>query len=120
MLLMKIQTSSATALAAAVQSLSVPTIQNSTVNSSPTPSPSAPRLFVALASALMVSAFGAASAAAQSTDAETYENVIRPEEDRRAAAVAEIMARPSNWGPGEIRSNENYGAIAWCEKGGED
>ena len=90
------------------------------MNSSPTPSPSAPRLFLALASALLVSAFGAASAAAQSTDAETYENVIRPEEERRAAAVAEIMARPSNWGPGEIRSNANYGAIAWYEKGGGD
>lgn len=68
----------------------------------------------------MVSAFGAASAAAQSTDAETYENVIRPQLERDAVVEAEIRARPQNWGPGEIRSNANYGAIAWYEKGGGD
>ena len=27
------------------------------------------------------------------------------------------MARPSNWGPGEIRDAVNFGALAWYEKG---
>ena len=41
-------------------------------------------------------------------------------EGQAADREAEIRAMPSNWGPGEIRSNENYGAIAWYEKGGGD
>lgn len=68
------------------------------------------------AAALLV--IGSTPASAQSTSAQTYEQFIRPQEERHAAAVAEIMARPSNWGPGEIRDNANYGAISWYEKGG--
>lgn len=76
------------------------------------------RVAAALLCAVTVLAIGAAPASAQSTDAEVYENVIRPQEERQAAAVADILARPSEWGPGEIRSNGNYGSIAWYEKGG--
>jgi Domain of unknown function (DUF4189) len=55
-------------------------------------------------------------AAAQMTDADVYEHVVKPQEERRAAEVADILARPSNWGPGEIRSNGNYGGISWYKK----
>lgn len=78
------------------------------------------RLAWAVASAVLISGLGAAQARAQAVDAETYENVIRPQLERDAAAVAEIHARPPNWDPGEIRSNGNYGAIAWYEKAGGD
>ena len=40
-------------------------------------------------------------------------------EAQTAATEAEIRAMPStNFLPGEIRDNANYGAIAWYEKGG--
>jgi len=55
-------------------------------------------------------------AAAQMTDADVYEHVVKPQEERRAAEVADILARPSNWGPGEIPSNGNYGGISWYKK----
>lgn len=79
-----------------------------------------PRVAAALVAAVMISGFVAAQAHAQAVDPETYENVIRPQLERDAAAVAEIHARPPNWDPGEIRSNGNYGAIAWYEKAGGD
>ena len=56
-------------------------------------------------------------------DQQTTEDHFRGEEAARGGSVpseAEIRARPSNWLPGEIRSNGNYGAIAWYEKGGGD
>ena len=74
----------------------------------------------ALASALLISGFGAAQANAQTVSAETYENVIRPQLERDAATVAEINNRPPNWDPGEVRSNGNYGAIAWYKKASGD
>lgn len=46
-----------------------------------------------------------------------YYNHIKPQQDKQAADAAAIMARPSNWGPGEIRDAVNYGALAWYEKG---
>lgn len=58
--------------------------------------------------------------AAQMTDADVYEHVVKPQEERRAAEVADILARPSNWGPGEIRSNGNYGGISWYKKPNSD
>ena len=58
----------------------------------------------------------AAPVGAQMTRAEVYHHVIKPQEDQQAAVTAEIMSRAPNWGPGEIRSNANYGAIAWYEK----
>lgn len=60
----------------------------------------------------------ATPAGAQMTDADVYHHVIKPQEDQRAAQTAEILSRPSNWGPGEVRSNANYGAIAWYAKAG--
>ena len=54
------------------------------------------------------------------TNADAYEHVVKPQEQKRAAEVADILARPSNWGPGEIRSNGNYGGIAWYQKNGGD
>jgi Domain of unknown function (DUF4189) len=41
-------------------------------------------------------------------------------EAQTAASYAAISAMPVDWGPGEIRDNGNYGAIAWYEKGGGD
>lgn len=52
-------------------------------------------------------------------DRQTVEDHYRGEADAQTATTeAEIRARPSNWGPGEIRNNSNYGAIAWYQKGG--
>lgn len=77
-------------------------------------------LFLGLSSALTLTGFGASAVNAQMTDADVYEHVIKPQEQKRAGEVADILARPSNWGPGEIRSNGNYGGIAWYAKGGGD
>ena len=70
----------------------------------------------ALSSLMLAVACIAAPVGAQMTEADVYHHVIKPQEDQQAAATAEIMSRPPNWGPGEIRSNANYGAIAWYEK----
>ncbi len=45
-----------------------------------------------------------------------YYHYIKPQLDQQAAETAEILSRPSNWGPGEIRDAVNYGALAWYEK----
>jgi Domain of unknown function (DUF4189) len=73
------------------------------------------RIAVLLGAAAFASV-GSGSAAAQMTNADVYEHVVKPQEEQRAAEVADILARPSNWGPGEIRSNGNYGGIAWYAK----
>ena len=74
-----------------------------------------PRCAVLLGFATLAS-IGQTSAVAQMTEAEVYEFVIKPQEEKRAADTAAILARPSNWGPGEIRSNGNYGGITWYKK----
>lgn len=63
-----------------------------------------------------IASIGTTPVAAQMTNADVYEHIIKPQEEQRAAEVADILARPSNWGPGEIRSNGNYGGIAWYAK----
>lgn len=67
---------------------------------------------------MLVTTVSLAPANAQMTNADVYEQVVKPQEQQRAGEVADILARPSNWGPGENRSNSNFGAIAWYEKGG--
>jgi hypothetical protein len=69
---------------------------------------------VLLASGLAGVSFVSAQSQAQ-RDADYY-NHIKPELDKQAAETAAILARPSNWGPGEIRSNVNYSALAWYPK----
>ncbi len=78
------------------------------------------RTLARVAGVLSIAAGSLAPASAQMTDAEVYEHVIKPQEEGRAATVADILARPSNWGPGEIRSNSNYGSIAWYAKSDGD
>ena len=70
-----------------------------------------------LISIVLTGGLVAVPAYAQMSNAEVYEHVVKPQEEKRAGEVAAILARPSNWGPGEIRSNGNYGGIAWYHKG---
>lgn len=74
------------------------------------------RRIATLIGAVAFASIGTAPAAAQMTNADVYEHVVKPQEQQRAAEVADILARPSNWGPGEIRSDGNYGGIAWYAK----
>ena len=78
------------------------------------------RVMVWLFCAAVVSGTAVTPANAQMTDADVYEHVIKPQEEKRAGEIAAIMARPPNWGPGEIRSDGNYGGIAWYQKSGGD
>ena len=78
------------------------------------------RAVALLFGSIALASIGVTSASAQMTDADVYEHIIKPQEEKRAGEIADIMARPSNWGPGEIRSNVNYGGIAWYQKGGGD
>ena len=84
-----------------------------------------------LAAAMMLSAPSALAQDQSHADRNRQEQAARDQqatedhfrgaaEGQGGASEAEIRARPSNWGPGEIRSNANYGAIAWYEKGGGD
>lgn len=73
-----------------------------------------------VAGVILIAAASFSPASAQMTDAEVYENVIKPQEESRAREVTDILARPSNWGPGEIRSNSNFGSIAWYKKSNGD
>jgi hypothetical protein len=75
---------------------------------------------IALLCIVALAGMSSSPVAAQMSDADVYEHVVKPQEEKRAAEVAEIMARPSNWGPGEIRSNGNYGGIAWYRKSNGD
>jgi hypothetical protein len=70
---------------------------------------------------VVMSLIGAGVASAQTqqqADKQTsdYFHYIKPQLDRQAAETAEILNRPANWGPGEIRDAVNYGALAWYEK----
>lgn len=78
------------------------------------------RTVALLFGSIALASIGVTSASAQMTDADVYEHIIKPQEEKRAGEIADIMARPSNWHPGEIRSNGNYGGIAWYQKGGGD
>lgn len=57
-----------------------------------------------------------ATAQSQQQQAIEYHFHIKPQLDKQAAETAAILARPSNWGPGEIRDAVNYGALAWYQK----
>lgn len=61
-----------------------------------------------------------ATAQSQQQRAIDYHLHIKPQLDKQAAETAAILARPSNWGPGEIRDAVNYGALAWYQKGKDD
>lgn len=77
---------------------------------------------IAFAALLIGGLAGVTYASAQSQQenqrrTDEYYNHIKPQQDKQAADTAAIMARPSNWGPGEIRDAVNFGALAWYEKG---
>jgi hypothetical protein len=74
-------------------------------------------------SALLIGGLAGVTHASAQSQQETqrqtdlYYHYIKPQQDKQAADAAAIMARPSNWGPGEIRDAANYGALAWYQKG---
>ena len=78
------------------------------------------RILIGLIAAASLAGLTASPVSAQMTDADVYEHVVKPQEEKRAADIAEILARPSNWGPGEIRDNSSFGGIAWYDKGNGD
>jgi hypothetical protein len=77
---------------------------------------------IACSVVLMGALLGVTYASAQSQQetqrrTEEYYHHVKPQQDKEAADLAAVMARPSNWGPGEIRDAVNYGALAWYQKG---
>jgi|GEM_PF-6433239 len=80
----------------------------------------AKRCVIALLCTATLTGFGATAQSPLTTDAEIYQHIIKPQEEKNAAEMAQIGSRPYNWGPGDIRSNANYGGIAWYAKSGGD
>ena len=78
------------------------------------------RILIGLIAAASLAGLTASPVSAQMTDADVYEHVVKPQEEKRAADIAEIMARPSNWGPGESLENNSFGGIAFYDKGNGD
>ena len=62
------------------------------------------RAVAALFGSITLASIGVTSASAQMTDADVYEHIIKSQDEKRAGEIADIMARPSNWHPGEIQA----------------
>lgn len=49
-----------------------------------------------------------------------YHYRILPQQQLKAAEQANRLSGPPDWSPGEIRTPQNHGALAWYEKGANE